>query len=159
MRLDIYQHIEKDIDAIESIVLGSQEKANSQDKQSLLDYFAVSAYAQEGLDPQTEQAALRRRDRRSELVSREEKSVIGENKSGLVELRNPGASDSSLEQLIKLENEDRMIIYQAVARKNNASIDEIQKIYAKRLQKDASSGTPIEALNETSGACEWKVKQ
>lgn len=159
MRLDIYQHIEKDIDAIESIVSGSKEKPKPQDKQSLLDYFVKSAYAQEGLDPQTEQAALRRRDRRSELVSWEEKGVIGENKLGLLSLRNPGASNVSLEQLLKDENEDRMIIYQAVAQKNNTSIDEVQKIYAKRLQKDASSGTPIEALNEASGAYEWRIRQ
>ena len=45
MRLDIYQHIEKDIDAIESIVSGSS-KDGPADKQSLLDFCCRNAYAE-----------------------------------------------------------------------------------------------------------------
>ena len=51
-----------------------------------------------------------------------------------------------------------MIIYQAVANKNNTSVEEVQKMYSKRLQNDAPSGTPIEVLNESTGAYEWRVK-
>ena len=158
MRLDIYQHIEKDIDAIESIVSGNQEPPKPGNNRSLRHYFLGNAYAQEGgLSPEVEQAALRRRDRHAELISREAEGIVGENKSGLVEIRNPGAGNPSLEQLVDAENNDRLIIYQAVAQKNNSPLEEVQKIYAKRLQQDAPSGTPIEALGP-AGVYEWKVK-
>lgn len=156
MRLDVYQHVVKDIDAIESIVSGtSAEKAKPQ---SLLDYTLGYAYAQEGLSPEVEQAALRRKDRYAELSSWEQKGVIGENRDGLVEIRNKSLADERSEELIKLENNDRMLIYRLIAEKNQVSVEEIQKVYAKRLQNDASAGTPIEVLNEASGGYEWKVK-
>jgi uncharacterized protein YdbL (DUF1318 family) len=158
MRLDVYQHVQKDIDAIEGIVSGSEKPTQPSDKQSLLNYLIFNAYAQEDLAPDVKEAALRRKDRVSELVSWQEKGVIGENKSGLLEIRNSNASGVSLEQLVKAENEDRMIIYKALAAKNNTTIEEIQKIYAGRLQEKASQGTPIEVLNQSTGAYEWKVK-
>ena len=158
MRLDIYQHIEKDIDEIENIVSGSKETTKSENKESLLDYFISNVYAQEGLSPEVEEAALRRRDRRSELVPWQEKGTIGENKSGLLEIRDSGSADPSVKQLINSENSDRMIIYQAVANKNNTSVGEVQTIYAQRLQNDAPSGTPIEVPDEATGSYEWRVK-
>ena len=158
MRLDVYQHIIKDIDDIENIVSGSEKKSESNDSQSLLDYFICNAYAQEGLSPEVEQAALRRKERRPELISWQEKGIIGENRSGLLEIRDSKGANASLEQLVKEENTDRMIIYQAVARKNNVSVEEIQKIYAERLQDDAPSGSAIEVLNEATGVYEWVIK-
>lgn len=151
MRLDIYQHVEKDIDEIENIVSGS-------DDQGLLNLFVTEAYAADGLSPEIEQAALRRRDRRSELLSWQQKGVVGEDKSGLVTIRSPQNADPSVEALVAAENSDRMIIYQGVAKKNGTSVSEVQKLYAKRLQADAPGGTPIEVLNEASGAFEWKGK-
>ncbi len=159
MRLDIYQHVEKDINAIENIVSGSKEAPKSSDNHSLLDYFISNAYAQEGLSPEVEQAALRRKDRRSALVSWEEEGTVGENKSGLVEIRKPENTSHTLEPLVKAENDDRMIIYQAVANKNGTSVDDVQKLYAKRLQSDAPAGTPIEVLNTASGNFEWMIKK
>jgi uncharacterized protein YdbL (DUF1318 family) len=150
MRLDIYQHIEKDIDKIENIVAGK-------DKQGFLVGLVGVAFAEESLSPEVEQAALRRKDRRSELSSWEAKGVIGENKSGLVEIRNSSVADSSTRQLVDAENSDRMIIYRSVASKNNSSVEEVLKPYVKRLQEDAPGGTPIEVLN-ASGVYEWKTK-
>jgi uncharacterized protein YdbL (DUF1318 family) len=66
--------------------------------------------------------------------------------------------DSALLDLVKAENNDRMIIYAQVAEKNNAPVREVQKIYAKRLQDDAPAGTEIEVLNQETGAYEWKRK-
>lgn len=160
MRLDIYQHVQKDIDAIENIVSGDKGKTKSGNNQSFLDYLGACAYAQEELGPEVEAAALRRKDRRQQLSSLEEKGLIGENKSGLLEMRNSGAALlPSVKQLVKDENNDRMIIYQAVARKNNISVEEVKKMYAKRLQEDAPFGAPVEGLNEATGSYEWKVKQ
>lgn len=160
MRLDIYQHIEKDIDAIENIVSGSGSKAKDQPsgKQSLLDYIFKNAYAQEGLSPEVEQAALRRRDRKAQLSQWQAKGVIGENQAGLVEIRSAAAANPALEALVKAEDEDRMIIYRSIAKKNNSSLEEVQKIYAQRLRNDAPSGTPIEAPDDATGIMAWKIK-
>jgi len=156
MRLDIYQHVEKDIDAIEGIVSGAKEKNEPSDQQSFLGFLIGSAYAQEGLSPEVEQAALRRKGRIDELHALEGKGVIGENKMGLVEARD--SSGGSVKELIEAENRDRTIIYNSLAAKNNTSVEEVQQLYAKRLRSDAPPGTPVEALNETTGAYEWKVK-
>ncbi len=151
MRLDIYQHVEKDIDAIESIVSGSKDTKKTADKQSLLGFFSGEAYAEEGLSPEVEQAALRRKDRLGELSSWQAKGVIGENKNGLVEIRSSEGAGAG--QIVSAENADRTIIYQSVANKNGTSIEEVEKLYAKRLQASAPAGTPIETPD---GA--WKVK-
>jgi len=158
MRLDVYQHIERDIDAIEDIVSGAQKNTNSQNKESRFKYLIPSAYAQEGLSPEVEEAALRRRQRHAELASWQKKGIIGENHLGLLEIRDSQDIDSSLRQLVKAENADRMVIYKAVAQKNNAPVHEVQKIYAKRLQDDAPAGTEIEVFNENSGIYEWEIK-
>ncbi len=143
MRLDIYQHIEKDIDAIEGIVSGSKEKATAgKDNQSFLGGFVTAAYAQDDLGSEVEAAAYRRRDRRDALVALEAKGVIGENKSGLLTVKQAG--DPTAAEIVNVENSDRMIIYQGVAKKNGSSVEDVEKLYAKRLQADAPSGTPIE---------------
>lgn len=154
MRLDIYQHVQKDIDAIEGIVSGAKKEPVAQGGQSFLGLALPSAYAQE-LSPEVEQAALRRRDRAAQLSSLEQKGVVGEDKAGLVRLR---GADASAEALVAAENSDRMLIYRALAAKNNTSVEEIQKIYAERLQKDAPAGTPVEVFNSSTGTYEWKVK-
>ena len=157
MRLDIYQHVAKDIDAIEDIVSGNGPKKTAPGKKgSMLDVFVRDAYAQDSFGPEVEKAAYSRRDRKSELDSWEEKGVIGENKLGMVEIR--GSADSSTNALIDAENSDRMVIYKAIANKNGISVEEVQKIYAKKLQDGAASETPVESLNESTGQYEWKVK-
>jgi uncharacterized protein YdbL (DUF1318 family) len=153
MRLDIYQHVQKDIDQIENIVSGSGENKKAADKQSFFKILVSEAYAQENLSPEVEQAALRRKYRLAELSSWEAKGVIGENKNALVEIRNPQGADSSVSQIVDAENADRMIIYQSVAKKNGTSLEEVQKLYTNRLQNAAPSGTPVEAADST-----WNVK-
>lgn len=46
-----------------------------------------------------------------------------------------------------------------MAAKNNITVDDLNKIYAKRLHNDAPIGTPIEVFNEATGVYEWKIKQ
>ena len=158
MRLDIYQHVQKDIDSIEDIVAGEKQDNKVDDKQGFLHLFTSSAYAQEGLSQDVEQAALRRKGRLSKLRGLEEKGVIGENKLGLVELRGLVQDEAAVKELISAENKDRMIIYKSLADKNNTSVEGIQKVYAQRLQSDAPAGTPLEVLNEASGSYGWKIK-
>ena len=158
MRLDIYQHVQKDINEIENIVSGGKENTKAGGDSRLFDYFIASAYAQEGLSPEVQQAALRRKDRYGEISSLGQQGIIGENKSGLLEIRNTAGAGPQTKDLVSQENADRMLIYQEIARKNGTSVEDVQKLYAKRLQSDAPAGTPIEIINESSGAYEWKLK-
>ncbi|MCX5687408.1 MAG: hypothetical protein NTV71_02000, partial [Candidatus Omnitrophica bacterium] len=82
MRLDIYQHVAKDIDAIEDIVSGNEKKPVGSKQGTWLEIFVKDAYAQESFGPEVEQAAYNRRDRKPQLVSLEESGVVGENKLG-----------------------------------------------------------------------------
>jgi uncharacterized protein YdbL (DUF1318 family) len=157
MRLDIYQHVAKDIDDIESIVSGGGSQT-IKGSQSFLRRVIGVAYAEDGLSPQVEQAAFRRRDRLAALNEWEQKGVLGENQSGLVEIRDKGAATADVEQLVSEENDDRMIIYQGISQKNGITVVEVQKIYAKKLQDNAAASTPLEVLNAQTGNYEWKVK-
>lgn len=158
MRLDIYQHVQKDIDAIEDIVSGARKEDAPPGGESLLNYVTSYAYAQEGLKSEVEEAALRRRDRYSEVTLWQERGAVGEDSQGLLQIRASSGTGSSLEALVEAENNDRMIIYCSLAEKNNVSIEEIQTLYAQRLQKGAPRGTPVEVLNEVTGDYEWRVK-
>ncbi|MDO8525256.1 MAG: DUF1318 domain-containing protein [Candidatus Omnitrophota bacterium] len=146
MRLDVYQHVEKDIDTIEDIVSGNRLGGQPQ---SMLDHFIGVAYAEESLPPEVEEAAMRRKDRYQELTSAESSGRIGENKTGLTEVR----GDASLNGLVSAENSDRMIIYRSIAVKNGATVDDVQKLYARKLQSSAPSGAPVE-----SASGEWTTK-
>jgi len=142
MRLDIYQHVENDIDSIENIVSGAAQKQSAPGAKNFMNILVQDAYAQEGLGSDVEQAALRRRDRKPLLSKYESSGVIGENRLGLVEIR--AAANADAQTLVRDENSDRMAIYKAVAQKNGTSVEDVQKLYAKRLQTDAPAGTPIE---------------
>src|SRR5258708_1072070 len=107
MRLDVYQHVARDIDNIENMVSGSEKKTESKARQSFLGFFISDAYADGGLGADVQAAVNSRKDRRSDLTAMEEKGVIGENASGLVEVK----SGSSGQDLVQAENNDRMIIY------------------------------------------------
>jgi uncharacterized protein YdbL (DUF1318 family) len=153
MRVDVYQHVAKDIDDIENIVSGGKKQAQPKEGQSMLNYFIGNVYAQDNLSPEVEEAALRRQARFSEVYSLEASAVLGENNSGLIEIRDMGRASASLEKLVNDENSDRVIIYAGVAKKNGTSTGDVQKIYAQKLQGNAPRGTPIQ---DSSGA--WKVK-
>ncbi len=159
MRLDIYQHVQNDIDSIENIVAGEKKQpAKKTGNNSFLNLLVDSAYAQEALSPEVEQAALRRKDRRVTLDSWEAKGVVGESKAALVQVRNAQLADNTVSGLVQAENADRTVIYQALAGKYGQTLEEIQKIYAEKLAAQAPRGTPVESLNSSTGAYEWKVK-
>jgi len=153
MRLDVYQHVEKDIDAIEDIVSGNKPKPQSKFQNNLFGLIVTEAYAAD-LSPEVEQAALRRRDRKAQLAGWQARGVVGENNTGLAEVRDALKADGSVAPLVSAENSDRMAIYQAVAAKNGTSVEEVQKLYAQRLQEDALAGTPIQG-----GDGSWGIKQ
>jgi len=152
MRLDVYQHIMKDIEDIDNIVY-QDKKTNNQS--SLISFFIDTAYAQ-SVSKEVEEAALRRRDRLNQLTQLQKAGIVGENKDGLLEILKE--IDESGKSLVEDENTDRMIIYRALAKKNSVSVEEIQKLYAKNNQEKAPTGTPIEVLDAISGEYSWKIK-
>ena len=137
MRLDVYQHVVKDIDAIENIVSGNTGGV----QHAFAEFWVETAYA-ESLDPAVESAAYRRRDRKNQIDALLAQGVVGENRSGLLSVR--GASDGAAQEAVNAENSDRMIIYQSLAQKNGTSVEEIQKVYAERLRSSAPAGSPVE---------------
>jgi len=137
MRVDVYQHVVKDIDDIESIVSGDSAAA----KPSNLSLVGT-AHASD-LDPAVEKAALRRKGRLSEVYAALSKGAVGENNGGLLTVRNSSAAPNTA-KIVGEENSDRMIIFKSLAGKNGVAIGEIQKVYAERLQKSAPAGSPIQ---------------
>ncbi len=134
MRLDIYQHVAKDIDAIEDIVSGGSAKPLSGEKGSMLDIWVTEAYAQDSFGPEVESAAYSRRDRKAQLDELEASGAVAENQMGMVDIK--GSADSSVKALVDAENADRMVIYKAIAAKNRVSVEEVQQIYAKKIQEN-----------------------
>ena len=141
MRLDVYQHVEKDINAIEDMVSGPDKPVG---KQSWLPSLVNEAYAEDGFGPDVEEAAAGRKARKAQVMSLLAKGAIGENSRGMLEPGLQGKSDPAAAEVIKAENKDRAIIYRAIARKNGTSYEEVAEMYSKRLQNDAPSGAPIE---------------
>ena len=144
MRLDVYQHVTKDIDAIENIVSGGGLGV----QHAFAQFLVQTAYA-ETLDPAVESAAYRRRDRKAQVDGLLAQGMVGENHSGLLSAR--GNVDGSAQQIMDTENSDRMTIYQALAQKNGTSVEEIEKLYAERLSKSAPAGSQVEDPNGSWG--------
>src|SRR5512135_2299954 len=150
MRVDVYQHVSKDVNSIEDMI--KTPAAGQVGKTSLIFWGVSSAYAQEGYPADVQNAIDRRRDRRARLEALEAQGVIGENAAGMTELKGAGSSDAA--GIVADENNDRRAINEYVAQKNGASVDDTAKVSAKRIQADAPAGTPIEV-----SAGQWRVKK
>ena len=86
------------------------------------------------------------------------KGIIGENKNGLLEIKKIKFAYKALADLVKYENEDRLIIYNEIAKRDNLSLEEVEASQAKTLQDKAPHGTPIEVYNDSKQDFEWKIK-
>jgi uncharacterized protein YdbL (DUF1318 family) len=155
MRLDIYQHVSKDVDSIENLISGSASENPPAVplKTSLFSIGVETAYAQEDsvFPPDVMQAIESRKERRDKLVALEAQGVIGEDFNGLVALK--GAGGDVAASVVSEENNDRKKIYGYVAEKNGAGYQETARISARRIQSDAPSGTPVE-----TAAGVWSTK-
>lgn len=159
MRVDVYQHVKNDIDAIEDIVSGDNKSLKSEVKPiSFMDILMPSAYAEEDILAQIESTALSRQTRYSQIMGIESKGIAGENRSGLLEIRDHAGVNAEIEKAIKDENNDRNKLYGLIAAKNKTTVENVKKLYSKKLQDNAPSGTPIEVYDQASGAYTWKIK-
>jgi uncharacterized protein YdbL (DUF1318 family) len=144
MRLDVYQHIAKDVDAIEDIVRGKSETQSA----SLAEWLVGTAYA-EDLSPAVREAALRRRARLSQIESFQRQGILGEGSTGLLVMR---GSSSEAAALAGDENADRQFMFAELARSQGTSPDQVGRVFAKRLQSEAPAGTPVESESGAWGS-------
>ncbi|RJP61018.1 MAG: DUF1318 domain-containing protein [Candidatus Auribacter fodinae] len=164
MRIDVYQHTVEHANTIEDLI-NSGAQPQSFNFFELMDtlLFGSPAYAQSGsivsrLSEESKTAIANRQNRRAELVSWQQKGIIGENALGFVTLYNKSVGSPTLQQLIQAENADRTIIYNNLAQIEGANPEEIGKVYATQIQQNAPSGTPIEVYDRNSGKNNWQIK-
>jgi uncharacterized protein YdbL (DUF1318 family) len=157
MRLDVYQHVAKDVDEIENMV-SSSGTTTASGLHSFLPFLTETAYAEESMGPDVDEAVSGRKSRYGEIARLESSGIVGENKMGLLEVRSPGKADENTLSMVTAENSDRMTIYRGIAHKNGTKVQDVQKVYSKRLQRDAPSGCPIEEMDEVTGRAAWSVK-
>lgn len=128
MRLDVYQHVVKDINDIESIVSGGAVKSVAW----LSELVVTTAYAEDGLPQAAMDAAYRRRDRKTQLDAYLSQGALSEGSDAYVAVR---GGDAAARALAEAENADRRVIYEAIAAKNGSSVADVQRVYAERLQR------------------------
>lgn len=150
MRLDIYQHVADDANAIEDMISAPKEsKGAALGKTSWLAPGIEEAFAQEEASyPAGVQAAIEsRKERRPDLLRWESQGAVGENSKGFVEIKDESVADVTVASLVRDENNDRAAIYDYVSNKNGTSPSETGKVFAKRIQSDAPGGTPVESAD------------
>jgi len=154
MRVDVYQHVSNDVDSIEDMIAGPPE-GEALGKTSLLDLFVPAAYAGSisDLPDEVVVAIERRRGRRAQIVLLASQGYIGENENGFLDVFDKNSLDAGKLTMVEEENKDRLVIFEYVAKKNGASVEDTGKVFGVRIQKDAAAGTPIE---ESQG--QWVVK-
>ena len=108
-----------------------------------------------------DEAQARRRERISDIQEYKDKKILGENNEGLLDIRSTvgldGKQASSLQKMIKEENNDRMTIYREIVQLNSMPSAEIKKVQvgaAKANRKLANEG---EWIQNEDGA--WQVKK
>lgn len=140
MRVDIYQHVVKEIDDIENMIR-SDEPIKIQEPQSLLNFFCKDAWAAE-LSETAKGAAKSRQERLEEVENLLSIGAVGEGNNGFLAVRK--ASNPDAEAVTFAENADRKVIYNEIAGQNNLTPEAIENIYAEKMQSLAPSGSPIQ---------------
>jgi len=147
-RLDIYNHAAE----IEDMVSGNQpvkeqeEDTDENTDGSWLNKFQLcsSAWA---APVQPENAAIRsRKARYPRIEDFKARGLLGEDHNGYLDPR--GQISPEVKNLVQAENQDRRIIYQAVAKKQNASIQEVETSFAQVQRDRAKQGVWIQVLQD-----------
>ena len=147
MRLDIYQHVEKDVDSINDQIYGGQA-------QQMNFIFGVRPVYASEFSSEFAGAIERRRARLEVVEAYLSQGVIGENRNALLEVR--GSASADIQALVSQENKDRETIYQETARKNNTDIAGVRSVFFEKDYQRAPSGYWFEMCE--NGRCVWKKK-
>jgi len=92
----------------------------------------------------------RMEQRLAQVDALKEKGVVGENNQGLLEIRG-AAGDAAA--IVDAENNDRLSIYAAVARKTGSTADQVGRKRAARIAQYSRSGVWVQ---DESGS--WRQK-
>lgn len=103
--------------------------------------------------------ASRRRNRMGELQLMKDSRLIGENRLGLLEVRNepPGDYGKYVRRTVDAENGDRELEMQRLAKQRNMAIEDVRKEQAKLTRANAFNGEWIEAP-QAEGSYAWVKK-
>lgn len=155
MRIDIYQHVLKDVETIEDEVYGQKEK-----KFNNIFTFIHYAYAEDFSSDVT--AAIVRRKKRKEILDYYfQQGYIGENKDGYLEILSENLSAKERNKIIRIiteENRDRELIYHAIAKKNGVDIEQVQRIFFQDHYQRAPQGYWFQVYDQEKGRYIWKRK-
>ncbi|MBN1493854.1 MAG: YdbL family protein [Candidatus Omnitrophica bacterium] len=108
---------------------------------------AIAAmYDLKTITPAIQQALDARRGRFNELQSLKSQGIVGENKAGYVEVV---TSDETAHAIINAENQDRKLIYQAIADQNGltSALGTIEAVFAEVQRSKAQPGEHIQLEN------------
>jgi uncharacterized protein YdbL (DUF1318 family) len=154
MRVDVYQHVVKDVESIQDQIYGKDEK-----KMNAL-FFLESVYAQDA-SSQLNSAIEGRKARKDKISGYFNKGYIGENNDAYLEIVAkdlPSEAKNEIETELKNENNDRDIIYQETAKKNGVNVSEVRRIFFDDDYKRASAGYWFEVYNKEQGRNVWVRK-
>jgi len=154
MRVDVYQHLLKDVEAIESEVYGKEKK-------KLNGIFSLKKVYAAEYSSVVEEAIKRRKERSSKLKEYFDQGIIGENKEAYIEIVKEDFPSVMREKIVKLveeENKDREMIYKATAEKNGVTVSQVEKVFFQTHYKRAPQGYLFEVYDEKKGKYVWKKK-
>jgi uncharacterized protein YdbL (DUF1318 family) len=154
MRVDVYQHVIKDVETIQDQIYGKSEK------QMNAIFTLENAYAQD-YSEEISNAIARRKERMATIEEYFKQGYIGENRNAYLEVVFKAFAPDlkvEIETTLKDENSDRKIIYQATSDKNSADISEVQKIFFQDDYKRAPSGYWFEVYDKERGIYNWQKK-
>ncbi|MEI8349657.1 MAG: DUF1318 domain-containing protein [Candidatus Omnitrophota bacterium] len=153
MRVDVYQHVAKDVESIQDQIYGT-----AKEKQMNAILFIEAVYAQESSSGLSS-AIERRRVRKDTITEYFKKEYIGENKNADLEIVSknmPADEQSKVQEALRAENQDRDTIYQATATKNGVGIQEVRKMFFDDDYKRAPGGSWFEVYSGNSYS--WQKK-
>ena len=102
----------------------------------------------------------RRRNRMGDIQLFKNSRIVGENRSGLLEILNPppGEYGDYVSQVVAAENQDRMTLMRRQAEASGLDIAAVQKERARLWRNQAFNGEWIEVPDGDSGDYHWRQK-
>lgn len=152
MRIDVYQHVIKDVESIEGQIFGNTEK------QMNFLWGIKEVFAAE-MPSEVKNAIERRKQRVADIEDYFTKGYVGLNKNAYVEIRSVSKSlESEVEAAISEENRDRKITYSYTAEKNGVELSQVEEVVFKDHFKRAPAGYWFQMYDEDRGEYIWKQK-
>lgn len=149
VKLDVYQYTRED-----------QKPGDRATEEAVVEAAASPAVVDATVTAEQRQAAEAGiRNRMEEIQNLKNNRVIGENREGLVEIREipPGEYGAYAEKTVLAENADRQVIMRALAQEENQAVAAVQREQAQLRARASFKGEWVEE-QETDGTWRWVRK-